>query len=177
MIADAVGPTARVGVAGCRRRARESSPARSRRLASRVSRRVANGRTLPNSAEALAAHFAGSEVGPVLRSEDAVARRRARTRARSTWMIAGAAAALFVVAAAVELWGVHHQLDVVREERARIRPQIASTMVGRTTVDAAYRHLTALDAVERTAPQWSSVIATRQRIRARRRVSHGDPRP
>jgi Tfp pilus assembly protein PilN len=75
-------------------------------------------------------------------------------------MVAGAAAALFVGAAAIELWGVHRQLGIAREERARIRPQIASTMVGRTTVDAAYRHLTTLTGVERAAPHWSAVIAT-----------------
>jgi Tfp pilus assembly protein PilN len=55
---------------------------------------------------------------------------------------------------------VHHQLDRVRAERDRIRPEISSTMVGRTTVDAAYQHLATLNAIERAAPQWSSVIAT-----------------
>jgi Tfp pilus assembly protein PilN len=47
----------------------------------------------------------------------------------------------------------------VRAERDRIRPEIASTMVGRTTVDAAYQHLSTLSAIERASPQWSSVIA------------------
>jgi Tfp pilus assembly protein PilN len=32
-------------------------------------------------------------------------------------------------------------------------------MVGRNTVDAAYRHLATLTAIERTSPQWSGVIA------------------
>jgi Tfp pilus assembly protein PilN len=46
----------------------------------------------------------------------------------------------------------------VRSERARIRPQIASTMVGRTTVDATFRHLTTLNSIDGTSPRWSSVI-------------------
>ena len=78
-------------------------------------------------------------------------------------MVAGAAAALFVVAAAIELWGVHHQLGLVRAERERIHPEIASTMVGRTTVDAAYRHLATLNAIERASPQWSSRDRDRSR--------------
>jgi Tfp pilus assembly protein PilN len=73
-------------------------------------------------------------------------------------MIAGAAAALLVVAALVRLWGVHHQLNLVRAERARIRPELSSTLIGRTTVDATYRHLATLSATERAAPQWSVVI-------------------
>jgi Tfp pilus assembly protein PilN len=70
------------------------------------------------------------------------------------------AASVFLLAAIVELWGVHRQLRLVRDERAKIRPQIASTMVGRTTVDAAYRHLTTLSTIEKNSPHWSSVIAT-----------------
>jgi Tfp pilus assembly protein PilN len=109
------------------------------------------------SADLLAAQFAGGEVGPSLRPENAIATERAEAR-RTTWMIAGAAAALFVVAALIQLWGVHHQLNLVRAEREKIRPQLASTLVGRTTVDATYRHLAALATAERATPQWSGVI-------------------
>jgi hypothetical protein len=66
---------------------------------------------------------------------------------------------MFVAAALIQLWGVHHQLALVRAERERLRPQLSSTLVGRTTVDATYRHLAALAAAERSAPRWSSVIA------------------
>ncbi|HEY7393969.1 MAG TPA: PilN domain-containing protein, partial [Gemmatimonadaceae bacterium] len=41
-----------------------------------------------------------------------------------------------------------------------LRPEIASTMVGRTTVDAAYRHLATLSVIERSSPHWSQVIGT-----------------
>jgi hypothetical protein len=110
-------------------------------------------------ADLLAAHFAGAVAGPELRGEDAVVVEKAHAR-KTAWLAGGAAAALLVIAAAIELWGVHHQLDVVRAERAKIRPQIASTMVGRTTVDAAYRSLATLNSIERAAPHWSTVIAT-----------------
>jgi Tfp pilus assembly protein PilN len=109
------------------------------------------------SSDTLAAQFAGGDVGPTLRTESAIALERADAR-RATWMISGVAAALFVVAAVVRLWGVHHQLNLVRAEREKLKPQLASTLVGRTTVDATYRHLATLGAAEHAAPQWSVVI-------------------
>ena len=109
--------------------------------------------------ESLAAQFAGTEVGPVLRSEDRIAAERDQLQ-RVTWWVASAAAALFVLSAAIELWGVRHQLALVKAEREHIRPDIASTMVGRTTVDAAYRHLATLSVIERSSPHWSQVIGT-----------------
>jgi len=115
--------------------------------------------SISDRADLLAANFAGSEAGPVLRAEDAVAVERERSR-RMAWMMTGAAAALFLLAAVIEYWGVHRQLAQVRAEREALRPSIASTMVGRTTVEATYRHVTALNAIESATPQWSSVIAT-----------------
>jgi hypothetical protein len=106
----------------------------------------------------LAAHFAGPAHGPLLQTEDAVAFERGAAR-RATVFVAGAAAVLLLVAAGLELWGVHRELTAVRDERARIRPQIAATLVGRNTVETAYQHLGALNSVERTSPRWSVVIA------------------
>ena len=157
MIADTVGPTARIGVAGSpdARRVLTAAMAGHRVTLTAPSGELA---TTAESADLLAAQFAGSGVGPTLRTESAVAAERASAR-KTTWLIAGAAAAMFVIAALVQLWGVHRQLALVRAERARIRPQLASTLVGRTTVDATYRHLAALAAAERAAPHWSTVIA------------------
>jgi hypothetical protein len=104
-----------------------------------------------------AAHFAGQEAGPLLRSVDAVATERDQTR-RSVVRLAAVAASLMMLAAGTELWGVHRQLGLVRAERERIRPQIAATLLGRTTVDATSRQLTALSSVERAAPQWTAII-------------------
>jgi len=107
----------------------------------------------------LAAHFAGSEVGPVLRSEDSVATQRARLR-RTTMMTFAATAARGVAAGMIELWGVHHQLDLVRQQRAQLRPALSSTLIGRTTVEATYRHLAVLNGIERSTPQWAAVFTT-----------------
>jgi Fimbrial assembly protein (PilN). len=158
MIADALGQGAPVGVVGSVAPRRELAGA----LASvGVTAKLPAGEwsNATECAESLAAQFAGSDLGPVLRGEDSLIVEQSRARTR-TWQMAGVAAMLFVLAAAIELWGVHHQLALVRAERARIRPEIASTMVGRTTVDAAYRHLTTLNDVAQTAPRWSSVIAS-----------------
>jgi hypothetical protein len=158
MVADAVGAGARVGVLGAvssRRRLIDALAS----LGVAVQAPAGEWAGVADDPNALAAHFAGRELGPVLRGEDSLMADRAAAR-RMVWRVAAAAAALFVVAAALELWGVNHQLAAVRAERERIRPEIASTMVGRTTVDAASRHLSALTQVERTAPHWSSVIAS-----------------
>jgi hypothetical protein len=156
MIADTVGPTARIGIAGQPSARRDLSVALS---GHRITVAVPTGEfaAAAESSDTLAAQFAGGGVGPTLRTESAIAIERADAR-RATWMILGVAAALFVVAALVRLWGVHHQLNLVRAERERLKPQLSSTLVGRTTVDATYRHLATLGAAERVAPQWSVVI-------------------
>jgi Tfp pilus assembly protein PilN len=156
MIADAVGAGARVGVAGVPHPRRELGAALAElRVATQSP--AAEWASAADAGDLLAAHFAGSEVGPVLRAEDAVATARAEARTAAWWM-SGAAAALLVLAGVVELWGAHHQLRLVEAERARLRPEIASTLIGRTTVDATSRNLATLDVIERTNPQWSSVI-------------------
>ena len=157
MIADTVGPAARVGVLGSVTPRRELTAALNV-LGVSVTAPSGESSVAAERPDHLAAQFAGSDIGPMLRSEEAVRVEAAEAR-RAAWIVAGVAAALLIVAAGVELWGVHHQLARVRAERDRIRPEIASTMVGRTTVDAAYQHLSTLSAIERASPQWSSVIA------------------
>jgi hypothetical protein len=158
MIADTVGPAARVGVLGSVTPRRELATALNA-LGTSVTAPTGEWSVAAERPDHLAAQFSGGNVGPSLRSEDAI-RLEAASARRAALMVAGAAAALFVAAAGVELWGVHHQLVRVRADRDHIRPEIASTMVGRTTVDAAYQHLATLNTIERAAPQWSSVIAT-----------------
>jgi hypothetical protein len=156
MIADTVGPTARVGVAGAPTARRDLTIA----LTGLGVTAAGPSGELAAAAErgdVLAAQFAGGDVGPTLRTESAIALERDGAR-KATWTLLGASAALFVVAALIQLWGVNHQLNLVRAERAKIRPQLSSTLVGRTTVDATYRHLAALSDAERSAPQWSAVI-------------------
>jgi LmbE family N-acetylglucosaminyl deacetylase len=158
MIVDAVGPSARLGIVGAPAQRRELSTA------------LANHSVPPNPLtgewasvaerpELLAAHFAGREVGPVLRGEEAVVVQRARAQ-RAAWIVGAAASVVLGLAGAVELWGVHRQLAEVRAERERIRPQLATTLLGRTNVDATSRNLATLNAVDRDTPHWSSIITT-----------------
>jgi len=158
MIADSIagGPAARVGIVGAPGPSRELAAA----LASLgISAVRAMDAAVSDRPDAFAARFAASGTGPVLRGEDSVAAERTSAR-RAAWIVAAAAVVLFATAAAIELWGVRRQLAQVRAEREALRPQLAATMVGRTTVDATYRHLLTLNQIESTSPRWSSVIAT-----------------
>lgn len=157
-IAETLGAGARVGIAGVLDARQELSAALS---AHSISANGPGGEW-SNAAEdpaLLSAYFAGREVGPILRSDETAAVERDRVK-RAAWMLGAAAVMLVVLAGLVELWGVHRQLGIVRAERARIRPQIAATMIGRTTVDATSRHLAVLNSVDVTQPEWSAVIAT-----------------
>ncbi|HEV8445254.1 MAG TPA: PilN domain-containing protein [Gemmatimonadaceae bacterium] len=158
MIVDSIGgPSARAGVLGATGPARELSAA----LASfgLSAARAGDTGSASDRPDVLAARFAGSSVGPALRGEDSVALERAGAR-KAACIVAAAALVLFAAAAGIQLWGVRHQLAEVRAEREALRPQLAATMVGRTTVDATYKHLLALNQIESTAPRWSSVIST-----------------
>jgi Tfp pilus assembly protein PilN len=158
MIADALGPSARVGVTGSVQPRRQLAQALGA-LGLTTSSPSGEWANAAEHGDVLAAHFAGSNVGPVLRSEDHVAAERARAR-KTTMITAAAAAALVAASALIEIWGVHHQLDLVRQQRAQLRPALSSTLIGRTTVEATYRHLETLNAIERSTPQWAAVITT-----------------
>lgn len=157
MIAETAGRGARVAVAGAAGKRRDLAAS----LAENgITVSVPSGEWQNTAADPalLAAHFAGREAGPVLRGGEAVATAAEEDR-RLLWKVIGAAAALVVLAAGAELWGVHRELGLVRAERERLRPQIAASLVGRTTVDEASRHLASLNTIDRTMPQWSAVIA------------------
>ena len=109
--------------------------------------------------EIVAAQFAGAEYGPRIRGEDARIAERAEAK-QATLMVAGAAVLLFALAGALEFWGVRRELRAVQAERERLRPQIASTMVGRSTIETAYNHLATLNAADLGATRWSRVIAS-----------------
>lgn len=158
MIADAVRASVRVGIAGAVTPRRELEKSLEH-FGVRALGPAGEAAASADRGDSLAAHFAGEAGGPMLRSADAAVEDRARTT-RLAWAFSVAAAALLVLSAGLELWGVKRQLRSVREERAALRGQIAATLLGRTTLDAMYRKVAALNAVERTAPQWSAVIAS-----------------
>jgi hypothetical protein len=110
------------------------------------------------SPERIAALHAGAEDGPVLRTVADQETRREHAR-RATMIVVATAAALFVLAAGIELWGVKRQLADVQAQRAALKPQLATTLVGRMSVDGAWSRLSELTAAERDAPRWSVVLA------------------
>ena len=106
----------------------------------------------------VAARGAPLAAGPILASDDLRATRAARQARLARWLW-GAAAALLVATAGLEWWGVSRELAAVDAERALLRPTLGTTLVGRSTVETAYRRLGELQATEHDAPQWSRVVA------------------
>jgi hypothetical protein len=106
----------------------------------------------------LAAVFATGEVAPRLVT-DVERAQRALWVGRLTARLAAAAAIVLVLAGVIEFWGVRRELRIVQAQRDALRPQLATTLVGRTTVETAYQQLAVLANAERTAPEWSTVIA------------------
>ncbi len=111
------------------------------------------------TSDQLAAEFAGPLAAPLLRSDATLATRREQARRMITRM-ATASVALLFLAALFTLWGAKRQLRAIQGDRAAIRPLISATLVGRTSVETAFRQLAALAATQRTAPKWSNVLAT-----------------
>jgi hypothetical protein len=106
----------------------------------------------------LAAEFAGPNAAPLLRSEATLASRREEA-ARVVKQMAAATVVLLMLAGAFTLWGAKRQLHAVQAERAAIKPLISATLVGRTSVETAFRQLSSLAAAQRSAVQWSGIIA------------------
>ena len=105
----------------------------------------------------LAATYAPTARDLPLRTEDMRATDRERAR-RFASGIGAAAVVLLLLAGVIELWGVRRALDKVAAERATLRPQLATTLVGRTSVETAYRQLATINASERTTPQWTLAL-------------------
>lgn len=111
-----------------------------------------------DSADVVAALFASASAGPALASESVRAVWHDRAR-RVTRLVAGAALVLYAMAAALELWGVHRELAAVQAQRAAIRSQVSATLIGRSSLEDAYRRLAAIAAAQRSAPHWAPVLA------------------
>jgi hypothetical protein len=75
-------------------------------------------------------------------------------------MIFAASVLLIVGAALLELWGVKRELASVQAQRARLKPQLQSTLTGRSTFETSNRKLSALFAAQRESPYLSGVIAS-----------------
>ncbi|HEY6219029.1 MAG TPA: hypothetical protein VIV65_03160 [Gemmatimonadaceae bacterium] len=106
----------------------------------------------------VAATFVSVDQPLTLRTESAAEMRAAQGR-RLTLRLVAATIALLLVSAGLELWGVKRELAAVNRERAAIRPQLESTIAGRTTLEASGRKLAALFLAQRQSPYLSGVIA------------------
>ena len=107
----------------------------------------------------LAATFADRATELEFRTEDVRSAREGSAR-RAAMFIGAAALLLLVLAGVFELWSVRRQLTDVQAQRAALKPQLSSTLVGRTTIETAYRQLGVLNAAERSAPQWTSLMVS-----------------
>ena len=106
-----------------------------------------------------AATFVTPDDGLTLRTED-VAELRARAGRKVTLSLIAASVVLLVAAALIELWGVKRELAAVQAERARIRPQLQTTLSGLSTFEASNKKLASLYAAHRETPYLSGVIAS-----------------
>ena len=113
---------------------------------------------LAEQPDALAARFAAAADGLEFRSEASVEQDRADVR-RKAWWAVGAAAVVLLLAALTYYMGVRRELSHVLAERAAIRSQVEATLVGRSSVDAAYRQVAGLATTARTSRRWSEVLA------------------
>lgn len=112
---------------------------------------------LLHAPDALAAQFASEASAPALVTDSVKRERSSQARGLST-QLGMAAALLVLLSASMQLWGVRRELAAVRAEREALRPQLSATLVGRTTVETAFRQLALLAESEHSAPLWSRVI-------------------
>lgn len=85
--------------------------------------------------------------------------RRTRSERKRTAWIAGAAAALVIAAGAAHLWGLHHELALLRRAREAIRPRVEQVLAERETLTAAESRASAFHLAGVAAPEWSRVVA------------------
>jgi Tfp pilus assembly protein PilN len=110
-----------------------------------------------SAADALAARFAADSVGPLLATEVDLAAVTAR-RNRATAIVAAVAALVIIAIPLVRLWGVHRELAAVEAQRAALHAEVSATLIGRTTVEDAYRRLAVIAASQRGAAHWAVVF-------------------
>jgi hypothetical protein len=71
-----------------------------------------------------------------------------------------AAAALFLGATAgLQMWDVNRELASVQAARTALTPQLATTLLGRASVETVSGQLAMLASSERESPQWSAILA------------------
>ena len=113
---------------------------------------------LASDPAALAAAMASAVETPRLASASQRVSQAAQIR-RLAWQLGAAALVLLVAAAAFELIGARRQLSAIQSARAEVAPAVQATLVGRSSMEVAYRRIADVVTAERTAPAWSSILA------------------
>lgn len=80
-------------------------------------------------------------------------------RNRLAYGLFATAAALLAVTGGLLMWDVNRELASVQAARAALTPQLATTLLGRASVETVSGQLAMLASNERESPQWSAVIA------------------
>jgi hypothetical protein len=83
---------------------------------------------------------------------------RAQKQRRLAVRLAAVAALLVIAAAVTELWGVQHELMVLREQRARIHKQVIPLLAARDSINALEQRLAQFRTVQASAPRWTSAL-------------------
>jgi hypothetical protein len=112
---------------------------------------LAHARPLPSSAVPARV---GLDLVP-----DAVRETRTRAGTRAAWSLAGAAAAMLVLAAGLTLWGEHRELASLRARREALRPDVQIALTQRDSLVEASERTVAIASLDRSAERWSGVIA------------------
>ncbi len=114
--------------------------------------------TAASDPAALAARMASAVSAPRLASARQRETRAAQVR-RVAWQLGAATVVLLMVAAAFELIGARRQLAALQSARAAVAPAVQATLVGRSSMEEAYRRIADVMMAERNAPAWSSILA------------------
>lgn len=111
-----------------------------------------------NDAALLAAACVVDVQSLVFRTDEMRAADRKR-RATVMYSIFATAAVIFALAGAFTMWDVQRELTAVQTARAEIKPQLAKTLLGRSSVETVSGQLQFLATTERVSAHWSTVIA------------------
>ncbi|MEP6780928.1 MAG: PilN domain-containing protein [Gemmatimonadaceae bacterium] len=106
----------------------------------------------------MAAAFAGKANVLKFRTDE-MRQRDIRKRNRVMYTLLGAAAVLVAASAVFTFWDVQRELTAVQAQRLALKPQLATTVVGRTSVETVSAQLQMLADAERSSAHWSQVIA------------------
>lgn len=82
-----------------------------------------------------------------------------KRRNRVAYSLFAAAAVLLLAAAGLQMVDVNRELASVQGQRAALTPQLATTLLGRASVETVSGQLAMLASTERESPQWSAIIA------------------